>query len=362
MEQQQTEAAEPKKKKKKIAPVILAILVLAGGTYAVRTYIFNKHHESTDDAQLEGNISPVLPRISGYVNDIRFEDNQQVHKGDTLILLDDRDLRIKVLQAEAALENANANVEVVKANTSSAQAAVSTARSNVDLANIKVQKSKEDYERYNALLAQHAATQASFDAVKADRDASLSQLDIAQKQLDAIQKQNAAALEQVKVAESIVAQRKADLDFAKLQLSFAAVIAPMDGKVSKKNVQAGQFVQAGQALFSIVDENDVWVVANFKETQLEKMLPGQTVEVRVDAFSDTPLKGEVASFSGATGARFALLPPDNATGNFVKVVQRVPVKIKIAADKNMIEKLRPGLSVSVVVNTDDQPAVGISAK
>ena len=363
MEQQETAAQEPvKKKKKKIAPIILAILVLAGGTYAVRTYIFNKHHESTDDAQLEGNISPVLPRISGYVNDIRFEDNQQVHKGDTLILLDDRDLRIKVLQAEAALENANANVEVVKANTSSAQAAVSTARANVDLANVKVQKSKEDFDRYNALLAQHAATQASFDAVKADRDASLSQLDIAQKQLDAVQKQNSAALEQVKVAESVVAQRKADLDFAKLQLSFAAVIAPMDGKVSKKNVQVGQFVQAGQALFSIVDENSVWVVANFKETQLEKMVSGQSVDVHVDAFGDIDIKGEVASFSGATGARFALLPPDNATGNFVKVVQRVPVKIKIEADKSLVEKLRPGMSVSVVVNTDDQPSKGLSEK
>src|ERR1041384_4244594 len=138
-EQHPSTGSAEKKKKKKIAPFILAALVLVGGTYAVRTYIFNQHHETTDDAQLEGNISPVLPRISGYVNDIRFEDNQQVHKGDTLVKLDDRDLRIKVLQAEAALDNANANVEVVKANTSSAQAAVATAHANVDLANVKVQ-------------------------------------------------------------------------------------------------------------------------------------------------------------------------------------------------------------------------------
>jgi membrane fusion protein (multidrug efflux system) len=227
---------------------------------------------------------------------------------------------------------------------------------------VKVQKSKEDYDRYSALLAQHATTQSAFDAVKADRDAALTQLDIAQKQLDAVQKQNSAALEQVKVAESVVTQRKADLDFANLQLSYAALVAPMDGKVSKKNVQMGQYVQAGQALFSIVDENNVWVVANFKETQLEKMQPGQSVEVHVDAFGDMPLKGEVASFSGATGARFALLPPDNATGNFVKVVQRVPVKIKITTDKNTAEKLRPGMSVSVVVNTDDKPAKTVSEK
>jgi membrane fusion protein (multidrug efflux system) len=132
------------------------------------------------------------------------------------------------------------------------------------------------------------------------------------------------------------------------------VIAPLDGMISKKNVQPGQFVQAGQALFSIVDENDIWVVANFKETQMEKMEPGQTVDVKIDAFGDVPVKGIVESFSGATGARFALLPPDNATGNFVKVVQRVPVKIKLDVDKETAKKLRPGLSVSVVVNTDEK--------
>jgi membrane fusion protein (multidrug efflux system) len=356
MEQNQTtteETAAPKKKKK-IAPIILGVVVIIGIIYAVRTYSYNQHHQTTEDAQIDGNISPVLPRISGYVNEIRFEDNTQVHKGDTLIVLDDRDLKIKVMQAEAALNNAEANVMVVKANNGSAAATVATAKSNVDLANLRVEKTKEDFDRADALLKQHATTQMAFDNVKAEHDAALSQLEVAKKQMEATQQQNGAAMEQIKVAESVVAQRQADLDFAKLQLSYAVVIAPLDGYVSKKNVQPGQFVQAGQALFSIVDENDIWVVANFKETQMEKMQPGQTVEVKVDAFGDEPVKGVVESFSGATGARFALLPPDNATGNFVKVVQRVPVKIKLEADKEMLKKLRPGLSVSVVVNTDEK--------
>jgi membrane fusion protein (multidrug efflux system) len=353
--------APQKKKRSKIAPIILAIVLLGGGTYAIRTYIFNKHHESTDDAQIEGNISPILPRISGYVNDIRFEDNQNVHKGDTLVVLDDRDLRIKVMQAEAALANAKANLEAVRANTGASSAGVQTARSNVELAQVRVKKTQEDYARYEALLKQKATTQAQFDAVKSDRDAALSQLDVAKKQLDAAQSTSSAANEQIKVAESVVAQRQADLDFAKLQLSYAVITAPMDGQVSKKNVQPGQFVQAGQALFSIVDESTVWIVANFKETQLEKMQPCQSVEVKVDAFGDTPLKGEVASFSAATGARFALLPPDNATGNFVKVVQRVPVKIRLTEHADAV-KLRPGLSVSVVVNTDDQPTKTVAGK
>lgn len=364
MEQKNETAANETapKKKKKIAPIILGIILLVGGTYAIRTYLWNKHHESTDDAQIEGNISPVLPRISGYVTEIRFEDNQQVHKGDTLILLDDRDLKIKVLQAEAALENAKANVLVVKANNSSADAAVSTARSNVDLASTRLDKTQSDFNRYDALVKQHAVTPAQFDGVKADRDAALSQREVARKQLEAAQKQYSAALEQIKVAESVVVQRQADLDYAKLQLSYVVITAPMDGQVSRKNVQSGQYVQAGQALFSVVDENAVWVVANFKETQLAKMQMGQPVEIHVDAFGDEMLKGEVASFSAATGARFALLPPDNATGNFVKVVQRVPVKIHISADKAAAAKLRPGLSVSVVVNIDEAPVKTAEAK
>jgi membrane fusion protein, multidrug efflux system len=363
MEQREENSAQqetPQKKKRKIGPFILAALLLAGGGYALRTYLWNKHHEATDDAQIEGNISPVLPRISGYVTEIRFEDNQLVHKGDTLIVLDDRDLRIKVLQAEAALENAKANVEAVRANTGTSSAAIRTANSNVELANVRVKKAQDDYARYEALFQQKAVTQAQFDAVRAERDAALSQLDVARKQFEASEMQSSATSEQVKVAQSVVQQRQADLDFAKLQLSYAVIIAPADGEVSKKNVQPGQFVQAGQALFSIVDETDIWVVANFKETQLDHMVPGQTVDVHVDAFEEMPLKGEIASFAAATGARFALLPPDNATGNFVKVVQRVPVKIRLKADKQVASKLRPGLSVSVVVNTDERPAQPVS--
>lgn len=359
---EQNEQQEPKKKRKKIAPIILAIVLLGGGGYALHTYLWNMHHESTDDAQLEGNISPVLPRISGYVTDIRFEDNQHVHKGDTLVKLDDHDLRIKLEQAEAALENAKANAEVVRANATSASTSIMTAQSGVAVAETRVSKTEEDFKRYTALLQAKATTQAQYDAVKADRDAALAQRDVAMKQLDAARKQSSAANEQINAAESVVKQRQVDVDYAKLQLSYCALLAPADGVVSKKNVQPGQFVQAGQALFSVVDDKTVWVIANFKETQLAHMEEGQSVEVKVDAFSDTPLQGEVASFSAATGARFALLPPDNSTGNFVKVVQRVPVKILLKTDATMLEKLRPGLSVSVVVNTDEHPGKSTASK
>lgn len=353
---QQQQPEEPKKKRSKVAPIILAVILLGGGGYALKTYLWNMHHESTDDAQIEGNISPVLPRISGYVTDIRFEDNQHVHKGDTLIKLDDHDLRIKLEQAEAALLNAKAGALVSSANATSVTSSITTAQSNVEVAQTRVAKTEEDYKRYKALIDAKATTQAQFDAVKADRDAALAQREVAVKQLDAARKQASAATEQISVAQSVVKQREVDVEYARLQLSYTAVLAPTDGIVSKKNVQSGQFVQAGQALFSIVDDKTVWVVANFKETQLGDMEEGQTVEVTVDAFGDTPLHGQVASFSAATGARFSLLPPDNASGNFVKVVQRVPVKILLQVDDAMLSKLRPGLSVSVVVNTDEHPA------
>lgn len=360
--EQNEQQQEPKKKRSKVAPIILAIVLLGGGGYALRTYLWNMHHESTDDAQLEGNISPVLPRISGYVTEIRFEDNQRVSKGDTLVKLDDHDLRIKLEQAEAALENAQANAEVVKANATSASSSITTAQSGVAVAETRVAKTEEDFKRYDALLKAKATTQAQYDAVKADRDAALAQRDVAIKQLDAARKQSSAANEQINAAESVVKQRQVDVDYARLQLSYTALLAPANGIVSKKNVQPGQFVQAGQALFSVVDDKTVWVVANFKETQLANMEAGQSVDVKVDAFSDAPIKGEVASFSAATGARFALLPPDNSTGNFVKVVQRVPVKIKLNIDENMLAKLRPGMSVSVVVNTDEHKTQSTASK
>ena len=152
----------------------------------------------------------------------------------------------------------------------------------------------------------------------------------------------------------MIAQRKADLEYAKLQLSYTTITAPISGITSRKNIQKGQYVQVGQPLVSIVSDSQVWVVANFKETQLAKMKPGQKVEVEVDAFKDRKLNAELASFSAATGARFSLLPPDNATGNFVKVVQRVPVKIMIKEDAKTMAKLRPGMSVRVVVDLDSK--------
>ncbi|MES2730134.1 MAG: HlyD family secretion protein [Bacteroidota bacterium] len=362
MEAEVIQATEVKKKSL-VFPIIFGVAILGAVIFGFKKYNYAQHYEDTDDAQVEGNISPVLPRIAGYVVELPIKDNEQVKKGQILLKLDDNDLKIKVQQAQAALDNALANVEVIKANavsaganTATAGANIQTAASNLQAAKVKLNKVSLDYTRYEKLLADKSITQQLFDNAKAEKETAQVQVEAAESQLDAIRKQKnatqmqqGAAHEQIAVAESIVKQRQADLDFAKLQLSYATITAPADGYVSKKSIQPGQFLQAGQLLFSIVGNGDVWVTANFKETQLEKMKVGQTVTVELDAYPDLAFQGKVESIAAATGARFALLPPDNASGNFVKVVQRVPVKIVI--DQQETEHpLRAGMNVKVVVN------------
>ena len=341
----------------------IILLAIGGSIYGIRSYIYSRNHETTDNAQLEGNINPIIPKVSGYIADLRVEENQPVKKGDTLFLIDDRDLYNKVEQSEAALQNALSNLDVIRSNVSSADANEHIYASNIEAANaaiksgeVRIWKANQDYERYKNLLADNATTQHQYDAAKAEKDAAEAQMVVLQKQYattikqtQASQSQTVSAEKTISVAQSVIEQRKADLEFAKLQLSYTVIIAPTDGVVSKKSLQVGQFVSAGQMLFSIVSNDQLWVVANFKETQLSKMKVGQEVDVEVDAFEGQPLKGKITSFSRATGAKFSLLPPDNATGNFVKVVQRVPVKIEFTGTPVIEKQLSAGMSVNVAV-------------
>ncbi len=346
------ENTEQKKPRKKAPLIILSLVIISAAAFGINKYIYARHHVDTDDAQVDADINPVLSRVAGYVQEIRFEENQHVNKGDTLVKLDERDLQIKVMQAEAALENAKAFIAVARANTGTAIANISAASSNVEVAKVRVWKATQDFNRYQNLLNDKAVTQQQFDAAKAEKLSAEAQLEAINKQEAAASTQGQASNQQVTVAQSTIAQRQADLDFAKLQLSYAAILAPASGLASKKNIQVGQYVNAGTALFAIVSDSNVYVMANFKETQLEKMKTGLPVEVKADAFPDTKIEASVYSFSPATGAKFSLLPPDNATGNYVKVVQRVPVKIKLNGDKEIMSKLRPGMSVRVSVKID----------
>jgi len=301
---------------------VLAFLVAAAVVYGIQTIIFYRYHVETDDAQIEGRIAPVLPRIAGYVAEVLVRDNQRVDANQVLVRIDPRDLQSRVNIARAALVNA--------------QAAVAVARANVEASKSKREKTSADFERNAPLFRQRVISPQEYDATKAAADAAEAEYQTASRQILA--------------AEAQVAQRQADLEYAELQLSYTTIAAPAVGFVSKKSVEVGQFVEAGQPLMALVQEGEVWVVANFKETQLRKMRVGQSVTVEVDAYPGHVFNARVDSIASATGAKFALLPPDNATGNFVKVVQRIPVKIVLIDAPDAEHPLRVGMNVTAIVS------------
>ncbi len=357
----------PNKKSSKIFIIVLVLLVIGGTWFGLTKYQHAKHHEETDDAQVEANISPVIPRVSGYVKEVRIRDNQLVKKGDTLLLLDDRDLALRVQQAEAALATAKSNfgaaeatTSASKANIASTQSGILTIDAQIEAAKVTLWRATQDHDRYANLIKDHSITQQQYEQALAAKQTAEKQLQILEQQknqvkqqTNAVASQSNATSSQIGVAGSIIKQREVEVAEARLNLSYAVVTAQEGGLVSKVNVQGGQYIQAGQSLFSIVISQDVWVVANFKETQFEKMKIGQKVIVHADAFPNHPFEATLTSFSPATGSRFALLPPDNSSGNFVKVVQRLPVKIEFNNTvDSLIKELRPGMNVTVDVHLD----------
>jgi membrane fusion protein (multidrug efflux system) len=331
-----TEETETKKKPNKVLPIILGIVLLAGIIFGIKEYIYYSKHVDTDDAQIDGNISPVVARVGGYVDSIYFQENEHVNANQVLVKLD-------------AQKNASAGVNVGQSQIYTFDANSAVAKAGVESSAAKLEQVSKDYQRYANLVKDGSVTQQQFDQEKADLQVAQANYQAAKDQYKAAQQEVGTTKSQLGVTNTGVVEKQADVDFAKLQLSYTTITAPSAGITSKKNIQLGQLVQAGQTLFSIVDDNSLFITANFKETQLDKIRSGQKVDIEVDAYPELDLKGTVYNFSPATGAKFSLLPPDNATGNYVKVVQRVPVKILINADKDVMAKLRPGMSVNVSV-------------
>jgi membrane fusion protein (multidrug efflux system) len=317
------------------AVVVLLLLVLG-----VRFWLGSRGHEGTDDAQVEGHIIPVLSRASGYVREVYVSENQRVHAGDVLVQLDDRDLTARVRQAEANLALARTSTGPggeASAEVAAAQAAVAQARAESDRAAGQAARSR-------TLLTEGAIARQEVDNDVAAAKAATAALRAAQSRA-------AAAEAGARGSNARVAAAVAERDAATLQASYSRIIAPHDGVVTKKSVEIGQLVQPGQALLAVVPLDSVWVIANFKETQIDDMKPGESASIHADTYHGLTFQGHVESLSPATGAKFSLLPPENATGNFVKVVQRVPVKIVLDEPQDPARPLRPGMSVRVQVRT-----------
>ena len=341
----------PEQDKKKFNPLfVIAIVVIAIAAFlGIKNLIHNLRYEITDNAQIEAAGIPVISRISGYVDSLSITDFSQVKEGMPLVSIDSREFILAEQQAEADVQSAEAELLNANAGKKNAEAALQVAQTNKELQKIKTDKAIADYNRDKALFNDGSITQKQIDDSRINMEAMLKSLDVTSDQIKVAMAQQETAVSMVKRAEALKETRKAMLDQAKLRLSYCSISAPATGKIGKCNINIGQFLQAGQTLFTIVNSEKFWVVANFKETQRKSLKEGGEANLIVDGFPDQKITGRIASLSEATGSRFALLPPDNATGNFVKVTQRVPVKIAIENFSEYKNMLRAGMSVTVEV-------------
>ena len=347
----------PKSSKRRFILPIVAVLVLLALVWAFKQWSYGRSHESTDDAAVDGHLIPVLAKVSGYVQKVNVQDNSHVTADSTLVVIDPSEYQVRLAQAEADLAAATATSGSGGA-TGQAQAQVQAAAgehaaygAQITAAKANAQKAHSDLDRYRQLASQQIVSKQQLDAAQAAAET-------ADANVAALERQAVAAGASVTSAEAGVrladARRQAAIaarNNAQLQLSYTHVTAPAAGIVSRKQVEAGQLVQAGQPLLTMVADTGVFITANMKETQLDDIRVGQPVEFEVDAYGGAKCEGVVESLAAATGSKFALLPPDNATGNFTKVVQRVPVRMRVTRCLGSDRPLRPGMSVNVHVKT-----------
>ncbi|MDE6394377.1 MAG: HlyD family secretion protein [Duncaniella sp.] len=337
---------------KKIISYVITVAVIAiAAIWVGSKFIRFGNVEFTDNAQVRQHIVPVNSRVQGYIREIRFDEFAEVKKGDTLVIIDDADMRLNVARARADYQNALAGREVADRSVGVASANVGVTEASIAEAKVVMDMAAGDYERYKKLLEQDAVTRQQYDMAKTDYEAKKARYEMLARQRSATSSVVAETRQRISQNEAGIELAKALLETAELNLSYCVIVAPCDGYASRKEIQVGQLVQPGQTLLDVVATGDVWVTANYKETQLKHIHPGSKVEIKVDAIPDVVFDGEVTSISKATGASLSILPQDNSAGNFVKVRQRVPVRIEFSADNNPadMELLRAGMNVECEV-------------
>lgn len=329
-----------------MATIVGLFLVIWGGMTLFHLYMY----EETDDAQVEAYINPVTARVSGFIKEIRYQENQVVKKGDTLLIIDSQEYRLDQEQALAGLQNSKEQVGVLESNIRTATEFAMAKKAEIAGAKSKLIRQQLEYERYKRLFESESATkqqmediQSALDVAKAEYEASLNNYQASLLKIEDGRSQIRPVIAEIKRRE-LMLERNA------LNVAYTFVTAPYNGKIGRRTIQVGQQIQVGQTLAFIVDqESGVWIVANFKETQLHSMQIGQAVEIITDAYPEKKIRGNILSLSPATGSRFSLLPPDNSTGNFVKIAQRIPVKIRIDHRDPRLAFLSAGMNASVVV-------------
>lgn len=341
-----------KHRTKKILSYVVSLAIIgAAGWWVASNFLPHSGVEFTDNAQVGRQIVPVNCRVQGYIKEIRFKEFQEVKKGDTLVVIDDADLRLALARAKADYQTAVAGRGVADRAVQSSSADVAVSDASINEAKVVMDMARIELDRHQALLDNDAVTRREYDLVKTDYEAKKARY-------ETLSRQRSAVSTVVDVNKSRISQSDAAVDVAatavataELNLSYAVVLAPCDGFVSRKDIQVGQLVQPGQTLVEIVDSSDVWVTANFKETQLPHINLGDTALIEVDAIPGVEFRGIISAISTATGASLSILPQDNSAGNFVKVRQRVPVRIEFIPCDNaaLLNRLRAGMNVECKV-------------
>ena len=326
--------------KKKFIRTALIIAIIAVGIIWVCSHFFHLGNvEWTDNAQVRRNIVPINSRVQGYIERICFNDFEEVHKGDTLVVIENSEHLLRVAQANAAYQRSLVENTAMGTTISTTENNLSVNDAAIDELKVRLVQAETDYNRYKQLLTQKAVTRQQYENVKTNYDEMKAKYDMLVRQKKSTRLVKTEQTQRLEQRRADIEAAKAALDLAQLNLSYTVVTAPCDGIASKKNIQIGQLIQPGQNLLSLVESDRVWVVANYKETQMKNIKDGMSVKIKVDAVPDITFNGVVTSISNATGAQYSVIPVDNATGNFVKVKQRVPVRIDFS-DNNSTEALK----------------------
>ena len=339
------------KTKKLIYNITVLLLVIGGIIWVFSRFIHLGNVEYTDNAQIKQLIVPVNSRVQGFIKKVYFEEYQDTKKGDTLLLIEDAEFRLRVAQAEADYQNALSGKTVMTSTINTTQNDIAVSDAGIQEAKIRMDNAEREYIRYKNLLNQDAVTRQQYDAMKTNYDALKARYELLlrQKQTTTLVKQEQT--QRLDQTDAGIKLAEAALEIARLNLSYTVIIAPCDGTTGRKDIQEGQLVQPGQTLVDMVDKNDKWIIANYKETQTANIHEGQKVDIKVDAIPNVIFKGIVKSISRATGASFSLIPQDNSAGNFVKVEQRIPLRINFSNGNKPedMEKLRAGMNVECEV-------------
>ena len=341
---------QKKKKQANIRKVVISTLLVVALYFGGKKVIFSITHETTDNAQIETSIVPVLTRISGYVKTISIKDYDSVGQNQLVAEIDDAELQMQLEEQKADLQQSLADVSNAQAQLENGILALKNNKGQIDLKTIKQKKSNNDLIRDQNLFKEQAITRKQLEETEFQLSSSNQELSNAQTELATANNRIAVLRQNVNRANAMIDMKKTKIKETELKLSYTKIMTPSAGKIGKKNINIGQFVQAGTPLFSIVNDSSYWIVANFKESQLESLQEGKKVNIRLDAFADLAIEGTIVSLSDATGAKFSLLPPDNSSGNFIKVTQRIPVKIAINNQAAFKNKLRAGMSVFITVD------------